>query len=727
MRDIKESNTSDVTSISRRVFFKKSATIGAGFTLAMTLPGCVAFESNLNAVSGELTANAFVRISPDNAVTIIIKHIEFGQGTFTGLATIAAEEMDADWGQIVSEAAPANRKLYANLHWGTQGTGGSTAIANSYMQMREAGASARYMLVAAAAQRWSVPVDQITVSKGIVSHQSGVSASFGELAEAASNQSVPKKVYLKDPKDFTLIGRDNLSRKDRGKTDGTAIFTQDVKLPGMLTALVAHPPRFGAKVKSFSDKKAKALNGVVNVVEIPSGVAVIADTFWNAKKGRDALVIDWDFSKAMTESSAQQMQRYREAGNEDGLTAHTQGDLGEAFKGAVKIVEADYEFPYLAHATMEPMNCVVQITDDGVEVWNGSQSPTGDQLGIAAALWMLPGNVKINTLFAGGSFGRRANKNADYVVETALIAKEHGQSVPIKLVWTREDDTNSGYFRPMYLHKLRAGLDSNGKIIAWQHKIIGQSVMSDSVYAAFIKNGIDGSSVEGATSLPYSIPNFEVKLNTVESQVPVLWWRSVGSTHTAYSTEVFMDELAAAAGQDPVAFRRAHLGDDPRYKAVLDLVIEKSGWDSALPDGKSRGVAIHKSFGSYVAQVAELVLDHKGGYKVDKVVCAVDCGVAINPDIIRAQMEGGIGYGLSPALMSEITIDNGAVVESNFDTHRVVRMRDMPAVDVHIIASSEPPTGVGEPATPVIAPAVANALFAHSGKARHKLPLGQKV
>ena len=727
MRYIKESKSSDLTSISRRVFFKKSATIGAGFTLAMTLPGCVASEPKLNAVSGELMANAFVRVSPDNAVTIIIKHIEFGQGTFTGLATIAAEEMDADWDQVVSESAPANRKLYANLHWGTQGTGGSTAIANSYTQMREAGASARYMLVAAAAQRWGVSVDQITVSKGVVSHKSGVSASFGELAEAASNQSVPDKVRLKDPKDFTLIGRDSLSRKDLGKTDGTAIFTQDVKLPGMLTALVAHPPRFGAKVKSFSDKKAKAIKGVVNVVEIPSGVAVIADTFWSAKKGRDALVIDWDFSKAMTESSTQQMQRYREAGKEVGLTAHTQGDLDEAFKSAVKIVEADYEFPYLAHATMEPMNCVVQITDDGVEVWNGSQSPTGDQLGIAAALWMLPGNVKINTLFAGGSFGRRANKNSDYVIETAHIAKEHGQPVPIKLVWTREDDTNSGYFRPMYLHKLRAGLDNSGKIIAWQHKIIGQSIMSDSVYGAFITNGIDDSSVEGATSLPYSIPNFEVKLNTVESQVPVLWWRSVGSTHTAHSTEVFMDELAAVAGQDPLVFRRAHLGDDPRYKAVLDLAVEKSGWDSALPDGRSRGVAIHKSFGSYVAQVAELVFDDNGGFKVDKVVCAVDCGVAINPDIIRAQMEGGIGYGLSPALMSEITIDNGAVVESNFDAHKVVRMRDMPAVDVHIIASAEPPTGVGEPGTPVIAPAVANALFAQSGKTRHKLPLGPKV
>ncbi len=727
MRYIKEPKIADAVSISRRVFFKKSATIGAGFTLAMTLPGCVAAGFTPDVAEGELMANAFVRISPDNTVTIIIKHIEFGQGTFTGLATIAAEEMDADWAQIVSEAAPANRKLYANGSWGTQGTGGSTAIANSYMQMREAGASARHMLVAAAAQQWSVPASQIIVSKGVVSHKSGVSASFGELAEAASNQPVPDKVNLKDPKDFILIGLDNLPRKDLGKTDGTAIFTQDIKLPGMLTAVVAHPPRFGAKVKSFSKKKATAVKGVVNVVEVPNGVAVIADTFWNAKKGRDALTIDWDYSEAMTESSVELMQRYRKVGDDEGLKANTHGDLDGAFKRAVKIIEADYEFPYLAHATMEPMNCVVQITDDGVEVWNGSQSPTGDQLGIAAALWTLPGNVKVNTLFAGGSFGRRSNKNSDYVVETAHIAKQNGQPVPIKLVWTREDDTNAGYFRPMYFHKLRAGLDSQGKIIAWQHKIVGQSVMSDSVYAAFITNGIDNTSVEGATSLPYTIPNFEVQLKTVESQVPVLWWRSVGSTHTAYSTEAFMDELAAAAGQDPLVFRRAHLGDDPRYKAVLDLAAEKSDWGSALPANRSRGVAVHKSFGSYVAQVAELVVDGQGQYKVDKVVCAVDCGVAINPDIIRAQMEGGIGYGLSPALMSEITIDNGAVVESNFDAQKVVRMRDMPTVDVHIIASAEPPTGVGEPATPVIAPAVANALFSLSGKVRHKLPLGIRV
>jgi len=727
MRYTKESRIADAASISRRVFLKKTATIGVGFTLAMTLPSSMADGLTPNIAEGELIANAFVRISPDNTVTIIIKHIEFGQGTFTGLATIAAEEMDADWGQIISEAAPANQKLYANLSWGSQGTGGSTAIANSYMQMREAGASARYMLVAAAAQEWDVPASQITVKKGIVSHKSGVSASFGELAEAASNQAVPEKINLKDPKDFILIGLDHLSRKDLGKTDGTAIFTQDIKLPGMLTAVVAHPPRFGAKIKSFSDVTARAVKGVINVVEIPNGVAVVANTFWNAKRGRDALSIEWDYSEAMIESSAQLMQSYREAGEEQGLIAHTRGDVDGAFKSAVKIVEADYEFPYLAHATMEPMNCVVQITGAGVEVWNGSQMPTGDQLGIALALRTLPENVKINTLFAGGSFGRRASKNADYVVEAAHIAKENGQPVPIKLVWTREDDTNAGYFRPMYFHKLKAGLDSNGKIIAWQHKIVGQSVMSDSAYAAFIIDGIDSSSVEGATDLPYSIPNFEVQLKTIESQVPVLWWRSVGSTHTAYSTEAFMDELAAAAGQDPLVFRRAHLSNDPRYKSVLDLATEKSDWGSPLPANRSRGLAIHKSFGSYVAQVAELVVDKKGQYKVDRVICAVDCGVAINPDIIRAQMEGGIGYGLSPALMSEITIDNGAVVESNFDTQKVVRMRNMPTVDVHIIASAEPPTGVGEPGTPVIAPAVANALFAQSGKKRHKLPLGPKV
>lgn len=730
MKLLGDINKLGVTDISRRVFLKKTATLGAGFTLAMSLPSVALAEVAVGSVltgQDDTVANAFVRISPDNVVTIIIKHAELGQGSYTGLATIAAEEMDADWGQVVSEAAPANKALYSNLLFGAQITGGSTGIANSYTQMREAGASARHMLVSAAAQKWQVPASEITVSKGVVSHISGRSANFGDLAEAAATQDVPENVSLKDPNNFTLIGAELLSRKDMGKTDGSAIFTQDIKLPGMLTALVAHAPRFGAKVKSFSDGKAKAVKGVVNVVQIPTGIAVIADTFWNAKKGRDALQIEWDLSTAMSDSSDDQMRRYIEVAKDPGVSANAHGDLAVGFNAATQIIEAEYEYPYLAHATMEPMNCVVQIRGADVELWYGCQSATGDQNTVAEALKIAPEKVKINSLFAGGSFGRRANTHSDYVLEATLIAKANQSDAPVKLVWTREDDTQSGYFRPMYFHKLKAGLDSGGKIIAWQHRIVGQSILGNTEFAAFFESGVDFTSVEGATSLPYNIPHFAVDLHTMESPVPVLWWRSVGSTHTAHSVETFMDQLAAATDQDPLAFRIAHLGDDDRYKGVLELAADKAGWNVPQTQGLIKGIALHKSFGTYVAQVVEIAIAESGEYSVEKVVCAVDCGVAINPDVIRAQMEGSIAYGLSPSLMSEITIKDGAVIETNFDGYQVVRMKDMPAVEVHIIPSAAPPSGVGEPGTPVIAPAVANALFAATGKSHTKQPVGRKV
>ena len=714
--------------ISRRSFIKKTISMGAGMTLSVSMP-VMASSKRFTEIGeeGHLTANAFVSVSADNSVTIKIKHIEFGQGTFTGLATLAAEEMDADWDQIVAESAPANKDLYSNLFFGSQATGGSTAIANSFIQMREAGAVARHMLVAAAAERWSVPISEITVRRGVVSHSNGQSASFGELAVAAGKQAVPENVILKDPSTFTLIGADHLSRKDMGKTDGTAIFTQDVKLPNMLTAVVAHPPRFGAKVKTFSATKTKMLDGTVQVVEIATGIAVIADNFWNAKKGRDALDIEWDTRGAMREGSLELMRDYRIAAEKSGTNVVSTGDIELGFKTAVKIIEAEYEYPYLAHATMEPMNCVVKITESGAEIWNGSQSPTSDQNAVAKLIGVSPAQVRVHSLFAGGSFGRRYNKDNDYVLEAARIAQAVGIDIPVKLVWTREDDTNAGYFRPMYFHKMKAGLDAAGKITAWEHKIVGQSVLTGSAFAALIKNGIDTTSVEGATELPYSIPNFSVELTTTESQVPVLWWRSVGATHTAHSVETFMDQLASAAGQDPLSFRLSHLSGDARYKGVLDLAADKANWNGTQPDGRIKGLAVHKSFGTYVAQVSDLSITSSGDFKVDKVVCVVDCGLAVNPDIIRAQMEGGMGYGLSPALMSEITIENGGVVESNFDAQKVLRIDDMPEIEVYIVPSIEPPTGVGEPGTPVIAPSIANALFSKTGRPQRKLPLRMKL
>ena len=713
--------------ISRREFIRKTANIGTGLTLAISLPSVSeSFPREAPAVasSSDNYMNAFVSVGTNNTVKVIIKHIEFGQGTFTGLATILAEEMDAAWDQIVCESAPSDTARYANLFFGAQMTGGSTAIANSYTQMREAGASARHMLIDAAAIKWGVPREQIIVKDGVLSHPNGLAASFGELSQLAALQPVPEEVSLKDSRNFSLIGKTNLSRKDFGKSDGSAIFTQDLYMEGLLTAVVAHPPRFGAKVASFDGRRASEVRGVKEIVQIPNGVAVLADSFWSAKQGRDALVITWDYSSAMEEGSVELMRRYKEAAKDEGAVAKALGDNSKGFAGAEKVLEAEYEFPYLAHASMEPMNCVAQMSSQGIEMWYGCQGPTMDQYAVASALGIKPDQVKINTLFAGGSFGRRANKDSDFVVEAALIARACNSDSPIKLVWTREDDTRSGYFRPMYYHKMKAGLNAEGRIVAWEHKIVGQSIISGTAFEAkAVKNGVDSSSVEGAIELPYDFENFTVRLHTMETQVPVLWWRSVGSSHTAHAVETFMDQLSQTIGLDPLKFRLMHLGTDSRYAGVLELVAEKADWRADHSGKRMKGIAVHKSFGTYVAQVADLERTRSGKYRVKKVVCAVDCGVVINPDIVRAQMEGGIGYGLSPALMSAITIDKGRVVETNFDAHRVLRMQDMPEIETYIVSSSNAPTGVGEPATPVITAAVANALFSKSHVMQSRLPL----
>jgi isoquinoline 1-oxidoreductase beta subunit len=713
----------------RRDFLRTSATFTLAFYLSPSLgqvsgPGKTATTA---VAQSELAPNAFVRIGADNSVTVIAKHIEMGQGTYTGLATILAEELDADWSQVRVEGAPADARRYNNLQWGPmQGTGGSSAVANSYEQLRKAGAAARAMLVAAAADTWHVPAAEITVANGVVSHKSGRKATFGELAEKASAMPVPADVELKDPKRFRLIGK-HVPRKDsQAKTDGTAQFTADVKLPGLLTAVVAHPPVFGAKVASFDASKAKSIKGVVNVVQVPTGVAVLATDFWAARRGRDALVVQWDESGAQKLGSAELMAQYKELAAKAGKPAQSLGDVESGFKGASKTLEATFEFPYLAHATMEPMNCVVQVKDGACEVWNGEQFQTVDQANVAKVLGLQPEQVKINMLYAGGSFGRRANPHSDYVVEAAQIAKAINGAAPVRLQWTREDDMRAGYYRPLNYHALRAGLDDKGNIVAWQHRIVGQSILTGTPMAAMMKDGIDPTSVEGA-NIPYEIPNLRVELHTVQGSVPVQWWRSVGSTHTTYSTEMFIDELAAAAGKDPVAFRRAMLAKHPRHRAVLDLAAAKAGWGAPLPKGRARGVALAESFHTFVAQVAEVTLLPNGGFRVDRVVCAVDCGVAVNPDVIRAQMEGGIGYGLSAALHGAITLKDGRVEQSNFHDYRPLRINEMPRVEVHIVPSTEKPTGVGEPGVPPIAPAVANALAAATGQRLRNQPLSLRA
>jgi len=653
---------------------------------------------------------------------------------YTGLPTLVAEELDAAWSQVRVEGAPADAARYNNLFWGpAQGTGGSTAMANSFEQYRQAGAAARAMLVAAAAAQWKVPADTITVKNGVVAHASGKKATFGELADAAAKQAVPATVKLKEAKDFTLIGKDVAKRTDsRAKSNGTAQFTQDVKLSDMLTAVVAHPPRFGAELASF-DAKSVTVPGVRYVVEIPGGVAIIATTFWAAKKGRDMLKVQWDDATGFKGSSDAMMAEYRKVAATPGKPARKDGDAAKAIGGAAKKLEASYEFPYLAHAAMEPMNCVVKLTAESCEIWNGEQFQTGDQFAIAKFTGLKPEQVKLNMLFAGGSFGRRASAMSDYVLEAVSIAtallRAGKPGIPVKLVWTREDDMKGGYYRPMYLHSLRAGLDANGNVAGWQHVIVGQSILAGTAFESqMVKDGIDLTSVEGASTLPYAIPDMAVDLHTQKLGVPVLWWRSVGSTHTAFSTETFVDELAAAAGKDPVAFRRGMLAKHPRHLAALDLAVAQSDWGKPLAAGpagskRGRGVAVHESFGTVVAQVAEVTVDKDNKVKVDRVVCAVDCGVAVNPDVIRAQMEGGIGFGLSAALYGKITLKDGVVEQSNFHDYPILRINEMPAIDVHIVPSTAKPSGVGEPGVPVIAPAVANAVAQATGKRIRTLPI----
>ena len=719
---------------SRRRFLQGSA---AGLTLAVYFPWALTKQTAFAAGEVQSTVfepNAFLRIAEDNSVTVFAKHLEMGQGSYTGLATIVAEELDAAWAQVRVESAAADASRYSNSQWGAQGTGGSSAIANSWEQLRNAGASARAMLVAAAAQRWKVPAIDIRVADGVLTHAaSGKQATFGELANAAAEQTVPAQVALKDPQNFKLIGQP-LPRKDSAaKVNGTAQYTQDIHLPDMLTAVVAHAPRFGAVVASFDAKAALAINGVVEVVQIPSGVAVLARDTWSAKRGRDALSIQWDESTAFTSSSSQLFERFKKIAETPGVVARKEGNAESALIEAKQVLEADYDFPYLAHAAMEPMNCVIRLQEGLCEAWFASQMQTYNQTVLAELFGLKVDQVQIHTLFAGGSFGRRASKDADYVLETAHIVKAIKGRAPVKLVWLREDDMQAGNYRPMFHHTLRAGLDGQGKLIAWQHRLVGQSVLAGSVWAAGIKDGVDPTSVEGASNLPYAIPAMLVDVHTPDDiGVPVQWWRAVGSTHTAFSTECFIDELAQASAQDPVAWRLAMLQGHPRHAGVLKLAAEKAGWDAPLAPGKDgerrgRGVAVHEAFGSFVAEVAEVTVQSNGRFRVDRVVCAVDCGIVVNPDVVRAQVEGCVGYGLSAAMSEAITFTDGKVDQTNFHNYTPLRINDMPTVEVHIVPSAAAPTGIGEPPLPPLAPAVVNALAAATGKRIRRLPIGNQL
>jgi isoquinoline 1-oxidoreductase subunit beta len=726
------SNTLTATRPTRRDFLKSAGTVGAvaltiGFEWGGSTRRALAAPAS-PAAGAAFTPNAFLRVGTDNSVTVIAKHVEMGQGAYTGIATIVAEELDADWAQVRVESAPADAKRYANLAFGTmQGTGGSSAMANSWMQLREAGGKARAMLVAAAAKEWKVPVADLTVEQGVVHHAASKrQARFGALVKTAATLPVPEKVQLKDPKDFKLIGHAAPRVDAAAKSDGTAQFTLDVVLPGMLVALLKRPPLFGATVKSFDPAAASAVPGVVKVVQVPRGVAVVAKSFWAAKQGRDALTVEWDDSKAEKRSSAALMDEYRRLADQPAVSARKDGDALKAITDAKRKVSASYEFPYLAHAPMEPLDAVVKLSAGSCEIWAGDQFQTIDQANAARTAGLDPQQVSIHTLYAGGSFGRRANPGSDYIVEAVSIAKAYGaDGTPIKLQWTREDDIHGGLYRPMYFHKLEAGLNAEGQLTGWRHGIVGQSIVAGTPFSGLIKDGIDGTSVEGAANLPYAIPNIAVDLSTTTTGVPVLWWRVVGSSHTAYAVEAFMDEVAHAAGQDGFTFRRKLLDQHPRMKAVLELAAAKADWNTPLPPGKGRGIAVAEAFKTFVAQVAEVSVGKDGQVKVDRVVCAVDCGTPINPDIIAAQMEGGIGFGLGAVLYGAITLKDGRVEQDNFNGYRVLRINEMPKVEVHIVPSAEAPTGVGEPGVAPLGPAVANAIFAVTGKRSYVLPLSK--
>ena len=689
---------------------------GSGLVLGLVLPMRGAKAVTPTAV---FAPNAFVRVLPDNTVSVVIKHIEFGQGPATGLTTIVADEMDADWAQMRVEFAPANDPLYKNLAFGTMGTGGSTAMANSWAQMRNAGASARAMLVAAAAKQWNVPAGEIKVAKGVVSHGAH-KAAFGDLAALAATMPMPEKPVLKTPEQWTLIGTDVPKIDSLIKSTGAAQFTMDVSRPGMVVSLIQHPPAFGGTVKSVDDKAALAVPGVVAVKTIPQGVVVYAKDTFAAMKGRKALAVEWDLSKAETRSSDQLIATYKAANANPGIECEAQGDAAKAIAGAAKKLEATYIFPFLAHAPMEPMDAVIAPRAGGADFYAGSQFQVGDTTAVSKVLGVPFEGMTLHEQYAGGSFGRRATPAMDNAVEAAMATKALGGTTPVKHMWTREDDIGGGRYRPLMVHNISGGIDAKGAIVGLDVRTAGQSFMRGTAFFN-PKDTFDEAMVEGLTKSAYGFPNLRVGANEMQNGVPTLWWRSVGNTHTAFVMETFLDRLIELGKGDPVKARLA-LMKEARAKAVLTKVAELAGGLSAK-SGRARGVAFHKSFGSYVAQIAEVSVGSEGVPRVHKIWAAIDCGVPINPNVMRAQVEGGVGYGLGHALYSEITLGEGGVVQqSNFDTYRSLRIGEMPDVEVAIIKSTADPTGIGEPGLPPAAPAVANAWRKLTGKVVERLP-----
>jgi len=709
--------------VDRREFLQSAAAGVTGLVIGFYLPNRLGARA---AAAEALTfaPNAWIRIGTDDTVTLVIDKSEMGQGVSTSLSMLIAEELECDWKKIRTVFAPA-AKEYANPIFGMQGTGGSTSVRGMWTPLQKAGAQAREMLITAAAERWGVDkgvcrAEDSQVIHAQIKERPNERLSYGSLAEAAGKLPVPSDVKLKDPKEFRIVGKAMKRLDSADKSCGRSEFGIDVRQPGLLHAVVARCPVFGGKVASFNADKAKAVPGVKQALQISSGVAVVADNTWSAMQGREALEIKWEEgpNAALTSAAIRKMLE-EGASKPGGAVARKEGDVTAGFAGAAKKIEAVYEAPFLAHATMEPMNCAAQVRADGCDVWAPTQFQGLAQMMAAKIAGLKPEQVNIHTTYLGGGFGRRAEQ--DFVIEAVEISKAAG--APVQVTWSREDDMQHDFYRPASYSRFEAGLDAEGWPVAWSNRIACPSIMSRFIPGA-VKDGLDESSVEGAADLPYAIPNIFVDYQLTETGIPVGFWRSVGHSQNAFFSECFLDELAAASGKDPYEFRRRLLQKAPRHLGVLELAATKAGWGEALPAGRYRGIAVLKSFESYVAEVAEVSVDKKSsGVRVHRVVCAVDCGRTVNPLTIEAQMQSAIVFGMTAALKGEITINKGRVEQGNFDEYQMLRMNEMPKVEVHIMPSDQPASGIGEPGTPPIAPAVCNAIFAATGKRIRRLPI----
>ena len=707
-----------MTDLSRRHLLRAGAAAGGGLLLSFSLP----FGSQ---AATAFAPNAYVRVGEDGSIVLTMPYVEMGQGTYTAIPMLIAEELEVGLGQVKLEHAPPDEKTYGNpLLAGVQATGGSTAIMASWQPLRQAGAVARTLLVAAAAKRWNVEPASCRAEKGEVVHPpTGRRLKYGAVAADAARLPVPKDVPLKDPKDFKLIGTPAKRLDAPAKVNGTAVYGIDVRPRGVTIATLTQSPVFGGKLKSVDDTAAKAVKGVRQIVRLDDCVAVVADHMGAAKKGLAALKIEWDDGPHARLATADVARELEQATLNAGPVAENIGDAAKALESAATKVEATYQVPFLAHATMEPMNCTVHVAKDHCEVWVGTQVAARAQAAAAKVTGLPLEKVVLHNHLIGGGFGRRLE--VDGVTRAVQIAQK--VDGPVKVVWTREEDIQHDMYRPYWFDRLSAGLDETGKPVAWNHRFAGSSVIARWLPPGF-NNGLDPDSIEGAAKFIYGLPNKRVEYLRVEPPgIPTAFWRSVGPSHTIFVVESFMDELAAAAKQDPVAYRLALLDKTPRTKAVLTLAAEKAGWGEALPAGIGRGVSVQNVFGSHLAQVAEVEVAKDGTVRVRRVVAAIDCGIVINPDTVRAQIESATIFGISAALYGEITVKDGRVEQSNFDTYRVLRLDEAPKIEVHIVQSGDVPGGMGEPGTSAIVPAIANAIFAATGKRLRKMPIDSEL